>query len=305
MRGYAIVATDYTGLGVDYTTHKYGNFPLHAKDVFFSVIAARKAFGHTLSKHWMASGHSQGGGAVWKLAEDIQSLASDCNQTHEARNYLGTVALAPATRIIDMAITAASQLAVSTDFHDSSAFSLLPLLSIALKRFDSRYNHSILADPMKARIELSDLAQFCASAMLGLTLDLNLTQVGDLNGLSESDAEIAYRFQNQTAPKQGTKTHHPILVVQGINDTAILAETTVSSYHAACQTGSEIHLMLYAKQDHSGVLTTGAVDWLKWIEQRFSGISTSGRCDGIEKKAFDYAYVRAAPEVDSSSGTLN
>ncbi|KJZ70246.1 hypothetical protein HIM_10360 [Hirsutella minnesotensis 3608] len=68
-RGYAVVATDYAGLGNDHTLHKYGSFRTHAADVYYSAVAARNVFGHALTREWMSAGHSQGGGAVWKLAE--------------------------------------------------------------------------------------------------------------------------------------------------------------------------------------------------------------------------------------------
>lgn len=48
-RGYAIVATDYAGLGNNYTAHKYVNFAAHANDIYYSVVAARKAFGSILT----------------------------------------------------------------------------------------------------------------------------------------------------------------------------------------------------------------------------------------------------------------
>ncbi|KAF5856671.1 hypothetical protein ETB97_007027 [Aspergillus alliaceus] len=68
-KGYAIVSPDYAGLGNNYTLHKYLNFPAHANDLYYSLIAARKAFPGVFTDVWMSVGHSQGGGAVWKLSE--------------------------------------------------------------------------------------------------------------------------------------------------------------------------------------------------------------------------------------------
>lgn len=63
-RGYAVVATDYAGLGNNQTEHKYCSFPVQANDVVYSVVAARKAMGDIFTQEWMAVGHSEGGGAV-------------------------------------------------------------------------------------------------------------------------------------------------------------------------------------------------------------------------------------------------
>ncbi|KAG7388742.1 hypothetical protein PHYBOEH_007756 [Phytophthora boehmeriae] len=322
--GYAIVGTDYAGLGTYGTDHKYCAFPAHAKDLYYSVTAARQAFGSVLSAEWMSVGHSQGGGAVWKLAEDVDTIAAaqcssrtqsqnqeqDTRQTEcrsEADHYLGTVALAPATKIWDMVQLAAKQLLSSSNVHSSSGASLLPMIDIAIKRVFPEYNSTILGDTLKARMGLADEAQLCASALLGLTLDLDVADMTSLStsGMSASDVMLAEQFQNTTAPANGVAAHGPILVVQGVNDTAILAETTEQAYESACSDGSEVHLNLYPKQDHSGVLTAAAPDWLKWMSDRFAGKAAAGQCSKQTKQAFDYEFVRAVPEVDLSTNSLN
>ncbi|EGZ24401.1 hypothetical protein PHYSODRAFT_260204 [Phytophthora sojae] len=231
-RGYAILGTDYAGLGTNGTDHKYCALPAHAKNLFHSATAARKVFGSVLTSNWMSVGHSQGGGAVWKLAEDVESIAqSQCADnatqcTTEPDNYLGTVALAPATKIWDMTKLVAVQLKSSANIHAYSIVNLIPMVDLAIQRLPA-YNSFMLGK----------LAWLCASGMLGLTLDLDLT--------------------------------------------------------------------LYPKQEHSGVLTAAAPDWLKWISDRFSGKTTTGSCTKETKQAFDNEYVRAAPEIDLSTNSVN
>jgi hypothetical protein len=87
-RGYAVVATDYAGLGNNHTAHKYCSYNAHANDVFYSVIAAQKAFGDKLSKDWVSAGHSQGGSTVWKLAEQVQQLLASNKQTYPRQRLL-------------------------------------------------------------------------------------------------------------------------------------------------------------------------------------------------------------------------
>lgn len=67
--GYAIVAPDYAGLGNNYIEHEYVSFPAHANDLYYGMLAARKVFPNTFTDDWASVGHSQGGGAVWKLSE--------------------------------------------------------------------------------------------------------------------------------------------------------------------------------------------------------------------------------------------
>jgi len=65
--GFAVVATDYAGLGTA-GPHQYDNKIAQANDVVYSIAAARAAV-NSLGKRWVAIGHSQGGSAVWGVAE--------------------------------------------------------------------------------------------------------------------------------------------------------------------------------------------------------------------------------------------
>ncbi|UKZ66007.1 uncharacterized protein TrAtP1_007190 [Trichoderma atroviride] len=89
--GFAVVATDYAGLGNNYTTHKYGNPVINSEDVYFAVVAARKAFPNVFTTKWASLGHSQGAGAIWGLEENPR-VAS--NQSGE---YVGGVAVGPSS----------------------------------------------------------------------------------------------------------------------------------------------------------------------------------------------------------------
>ncbi|GMF36738.1 unnamed protein product [Phytophthora lilii] len=199
-RGYAIVGTDYGGLGTNGTDHKY-------KDLHHSVTAARQAFGSVLSTEWMSVGHSQGGGAVWKLAEDVNSIAES------------------SARIVPNS----SSSNLGPTLHDSSAASLLPVLDKALKCVKS-----VLPNYTSSCTDGGSNGP-CASGMLGLTLDLDIANMMSLTtgGPTAADIAIAQEFQDITSPANGSIAHGPILVVRGVNDTAILAETTEQAWQRA------------------------------------------------------------------------
>lgn len=82
--GYAIVATDYAGLGTT-GRHAYLDMLSNATDVINSVPAAHSAV-PGLSQRWLVIGHSQGG---------LSSLGvGQLEGTINDPNFLGTVALA-------------------------------------------------------------------------------------------------------------------------------------------------------------------------------------------------------------------
>ncbi|MFD0489608.1 alpha/beta hydrolase family protein [Saccharopolyspora spinosporotrichia] len=86
-QGYAVVAADYSGLGAG-SGHEYITMTANAKDVRYSIAAARQAVAG-LSERWVAVGHSQGGQAVWGVAR--QEAAEPTGR------FLGSVAIAPVT----------------------------------------------------------------------------------------------------------------------------------------------------------------------------------------------------------------
>ncbi|MGO9718029.1 MAG: hypothetical protein ACLPV2_13745 [Steroidobacteraceae bacterium] len=61
--GFAVVATDYHGLGTD-GLHEYLNKVAQSRDVIYSIPAARAAVPE-LGRRWVVVGHSQGGLAAW------------------------------------------------------------------------------------------------------------------------------------------------------------------------------------------------------------------------------------------------
>ena len=89
--GFAVVATDYHGLGTE-GSHQYVNKIAQARDVIYSIPAARAAV-PSLGAKWVADGHSQGGLAAFGVAEAEHDLKDP--------NYLGAVSVAGVAREAD------------------------------------------------------------------------------------------------------------------------------------------------------------------------------------------------------------
>ncbi|KAM3513872.1 hypothetical protein MY11210_002500 [Beauveria gryllotalpidicola] len=301
-RGYAVVATDYAGLGNSYTDHKYLFLPAHASDVHYAVAAARRLFGARLTDEWVSFGHSQGGGAAWKLAESVYVR----NDT----GYLGTVAIAPATYAADQ-IYAAAVDGLSGGGNSSSKGSagvgFLPLIPTAVQRVIPSYNESILAPTLRSRVAMAEDAQLCLEGVLGLTLDLGLADVVSVAGALR-DRPTLRRWQDMAAPAQGDVSPAPILVVQGQKDTAVRWQTTEEAWGRACAAGNEVHLRLFPTQGHRPSLAAGAPEWLAWMDGLFEQRMAAGggackvrekkKCTKYMREPFDVEYVRAPTDVD-------
>ncbi|QPH16406.1 hypothetical protein C2857_001041 [Epichloe festucae Fl1] len=253
-KGYAVVAPDYPGLGNNYTTNKLCSFSALAKDVYYSVQAAKKAF-KFLSGQWVAAGHSEGGGAVWKLSES--------HLVKNDKTYLGAVALAPPTKLIDT-------LQYFPDNLINSGY--VTVLARALKNVYPSYNLTMLADPLRERLPILEAAQPCVDAHRALKAGLLPGQIFSPEGL-QADLPLLMKWQNETAPASGTRSTGPLLVVQGLNDRIVAPAITRNSWLRTCVEGkSEVHLSEYIQLDHSTVLRGAAAEWLGWIADRFEGL---------------------------------
>ncbi|XWW99770.1 hypothetical protein V2A60_007782 [Cordyceps javanica] len=303
-RGYAVVATDYAGLGNGYTTHKYLYLPAHASDIYYAVVAARKLFGSRLTDEWVSFGHSQGGGAAWKLAESTYVR----NDTA----YLGTVAVAPATFAVDQIFEAAVDGLASGGNSSSggvgAGVGFLPLIPAAVKRVIPAYNESILAPTLRRRVAMVEDAQLCLEGVLGLTLDLGLPQIASVAGALRDRATLR-RWQDMAAPAQGDASPAPILVMQGQQDTAVRWQTTEEAWRRACAAGNEVHLRLFPTQGHRPSLSAGEPEWLAWMDHLFekkAAIGEGGACSAaakpectkVTREPFDIKYVKAPTDVE-------
>lgn len=289
-RGYAVIATDFAGLGNNETLHKYCSFPAQANDIYYSMAAARSAFGDLLSREWMSVGHSEGGGAVWKLAES-DLLKSETHQ------YLGTVALAPATHIIDMAVAALTDDSGGDDSDSGGYASYAPSLAVGIQRYDPSYNLTLLGPKMRQRMAVAEKAQTCATALAGLTLDLKLEDVVSLEG-AVGDLALLQKWQTETAPSDGLASA-PILVIQGLNDTSILPGTTKDAVERACKGGNTVQLSLYPGVEHSPSIPASAPEWLSWMDARFSGQPLSASCSTVTRAPFgNGAHMKLPAEED-------
>lgn len=252
-KGYAVVGTDYAGLGNNYTSHKYLSASAQANDVYYSTLAARQAFGATLSNAWMSYGHSQGGGVSWKLAESAH-VKTD-------KNYLGTVAMSPATHIVQAGL-------VQYDSYNYPA--IAAALQPSLERaYPNNITGSILSDTSVKRFQLETQAQMCGSTVFSMFMTLDKAQVVNKTAIAEMMPQFE-AWQNREAPALGDKSPAPVLVIQGLSDDLVKPDTTVDAVETSKRAGNDVKLSTYKGQDHAGVLTGAAKEYVAWIDAAFA-----------------------------------
>jgi len=245
--GYAVVATDYSGLGADSGKMVLDMQP-NALDVIYSVAAARTAV-KEIGPKWIAVGPFQGGMAAVAVAES------------EVRdpNYLGSVATSG---------VADAQEAYQRFARGSSNRMLLVLASTVKAIYPEFQVSDMLKDT--ALPAYQSVAQTCGGE----------TEPEFTNGMLKPGWEsnrFVKEFFSRNTPGQ-KPAHGPLLVISGEADPAISAGMTGKTVARMCKQGSRILFLKYPDLDASGVMGASVADQISWIKARFAGYVAPGNC---------------------------
>lgn len=96
------------------------------------------------------------------------------------------------------------------------------------------------------------------------------------------------RWEELVSPAMGNKADQPILIIQGMKDTAVLPQITINAFNDTCEYGNEAQLSLYPDINHGDVLAASSSEWLSFLQERFEGTkSTVGGCKQTVNTPFD------------------
>ena len=251
LHGYAVIATDYAGLGVAKDAsgkaiiHEYITGSAQANDIYFSVPAARQAFPN-LSREFVAMGHSEGGGAAWAFAEKIAK--------EPMIGHLGTIALSPFTRLLDLPL------------DEPIIPAILLFLAPNLETNYGPFAPEDIFTP-KGIQSLQDLTQLhgCTTIIYQL-VGPDLLKPGWQNNSS------VQKYQS-VAANGGKEVGGPFLVIQGGADPIIHPPTVEAAINNTAQKfpNAQIELHLLANVTHTPVMYAGLPIYLEWINDRFAG----------------------------------
>jgi pimeloyl-ACP methyl ester carboxylesterase len=234
--GYAVVRTDYQGLGTP-GTHEYLIGTSEGRSVLDAVLAARRA-DPAISRNVIISGHSQGGhAALWAAA-----LAPKWTPGLKIR---GTVAFAPASHIGEQAALLRSV---------TTPGGITGIAALILRGADAAYpslHVSSLLSPQAAALYPQTDTQ-CLPALSG---------AGSFGSLSPSQllqpgADIAplVAALNANDPEDLT-IRTPVQIEQGTGDTTVFPAFTQQLESAYRQRGAKLTVKTYPNLTHSEVVS--------------------------------------------------
>jgi pimeloyl-ACP methyl ester carboxylesterase len=275
MAGYAVVTPDYAGLGNNYLAST-----LQAKDMYYGMIASKKALGDLLSNKWATAGHSQGGAAVWALVESeyVNSTAPCADET--PLEFIGGVAMSPSPRIADHVVTGIRENRTEPMCaYGSSVYA-------ALEAVEPGAGDGMITPAMKKRIALGEELGACFTTAAALGLELCETGGQVFNFTALQHYQPLYDFQTKYGAGFGKKTNAPMLVVQSQGDFTVPWTVTLEAWKASCKAGgSPVALSLYPALDYSATPGGSSFEWLEWLRERFEDKPVVGHCEKREYSA--------------------
>jgi pimeloyl-ACP methyl ester carboxylesterase len=248
--GYAVVRTDYQGLGTP-GVHEYLVGEAEGRSVLDAVRAARRV-SPDLSKRFVIAGHSQGGHAALFAA----SLAGKWVPELKLR---GTVALAPASHLAEQFEVIRH---VGTPGGGLGAIVALGLRAVAAAA--PRVGVRSLLTPAAADLFPQTLKR-CYDRLAAPSSFGGLP----LNGILRADADLGRLLATiGRSDPEDLSIGTPVRIEQGTDDATVFRAFTdqlVDDYRGR---GVKVSYRVYAGVGHGPVVNAAAKDATKWIRGR-------------------------------------
>lgn len=254
--GFAVVATDYHGLGTE-GPHEYINKTAQARDVIYSVPAARAAV-RELGRRFVVIGHSQGGITAWSVAEMQATL--------EDPDYLGAISVSGAAE--PKAI-----LEQMGEPGSSAAFYLVYMAyAIHARSPDFQPSDMLVGKALERYPDVT--SKGCWNYAYASFLNDHEQKVLK-PGWDRTAAAQQFFTANQlgSAPVRG-----PLLVLTGEADETVPLALVKATVKKACGNGIALSFHSYPGLDHDPTMEKSTPDQLAWVRDRFAGKPFASNC---------------------------
>lgn len=260
-RGYAVVRTDYEGLGTP-GPHPYLMGRSAGASMADIVLAARE-LEPDLSSRWLAMGHSQGAHAALFTSEYTGAYTPGLD-------LLGIVALAPPSQlgaVVGMLDSPADADAEGPTVEDSASSSVfLGPLVVSGARVAGVPVEEVVSE--EGREHLPDLERRCIAELQGKD---SLGGIAPRDFLEpEADLSPVEGVVESNDPSVLTP-EVPVVLVQGGQDEAVPAMLTDRLAEQYGSRDVDVDHVRKPRASHLSVLEEGAPEMRTWVEEAFGG----------------------------------
>ncbi|GAA3708436.1 alpha/beta hydrolase family protein [Gordonia hankookensis] len=257
-RGYAVVQTDYEGLGTP-GGHPYINGTSEANAVT-DIVRAARALNPRIGRNWIAAGHSQGGHAALFAAQMSGARAPQLS-------LKGVVAIAPG----------GVGLSRTVDFVRSgmpgaeAAEAFLPLIVLGANAAEPSIRPDAIfsdqAGPLVQAARTGCLDQIRAVPPIPPTQVLR----------ADADTAALTRYLDSQDPAR-TIPRVPVMIAQGTADTLVSETGTDQLVATLCGRGRPIDYHVYPGQDHRATVPASLSDTQAFVSSVLAGRPQANTC---------------------------
>ncbi|HEY0186874.1 MAG TPA: alpha/beta fold hydrolase [Cellulomonas sp.] len=262
--GWALVATDYIGLGAE------GAHPYLVGDASaYATLDARRAAAQIteaqLGDQTVVWGHSQGGGAALWTGALAEEYAPDVPLS-------GVVALAPATNLP----------VLMDEMADMLGGSILEAFTIAA--YIETYDDVTYANTVRtgAQVTVQEVAERCLSESSSYVSVLDALGMVTDPDLLVSDDDGTGAFQEHLAENVPPATISvPVLLGQGADDSVVDPAMQAAYVASVCAEGEQVDYRTYAGRDHVPLVQEDSPlvpQLIEWTAARFAGEPATDGC---------------------------
>ncbi|BDD83418.1 lipase [Tsukamurella pulmonis] len=258
-QGYAIVASDYAGLGTP-GLMSYLNSVSTAHNVVDSVVAAHADRALNLSKKWAIVGQSQGGGAAVNSARWASEFSAG-----SGLDYRGVVATGTPFKIEEVVKNVGPDTGLPGGLS-SAATSYTAYILAGLREANPGVDFDSVLTPRgkqaAAKAETQCYAQLSSSLAGQKPTDFVSAKVSTVPGAS------AALDKYMGTPTSGYD--RPVFLGVGLKDTDVPVQSSIALAAALKKSGTQVELHQYPDADHSGAVLESMKDSTPFLARVFA-----------------------------------
>ena len=287
-QGFAVVAPDYAGLGVDtdfdgnHIYHPYTLGLAQANDMAFALQAARKAFPDQLEEDFVTIGHSQGGGVAWAFAQ------RQAEKERAVSGYLGTIAFSPPADILAQA--RAAFVNVTDPAYTATLTSSGPYVVAGITAAYPDFDYFGMTEEAR---DLFQVVQNGGGCLVTTSLQASLLKSLPLNQ-EWLDHPTALEFF-EMARNGGKPFKGPLMIVTSTGDFGIPIKHVEDGFNDTCDLmaksndlkNESLELLALEKLGHFDLIQGSRSRWIEWVKARFEGKNVRPGCSRDDVPAFN------------------
>jgi pimeloyl-ACP methyl ester carboxylesterase len=257
-RGFAVVQTDYEGLGTP-GGHPYINGVSEANTVT-DIVRAGRQLDPELSSNWFVMGHSQGGQAALFTATRAKSYAPELR-------LRGAVPIAPGGTGLAQTVPYIQ----SNQPGAAAAEAFLPLILLGAQAADP----AIVPEQLLSDAALPALTAARTGCLAQIRAVTPIPPQDYFRAGADFGPLTSY-LQKQDPSVTDPKV--PTMIAQGTADTLVSKLGTDGLVKTLCQKGADIQYKVYAGADHRGSVGASLSDAETFVDQILRGHTPASTC---------------------------